>query len=419
MADDLASLMNQGLELAQNGDIAAARILFRRAVAGPGAAHPLVHYNLAKALAEPPQPDLPAALAHYRRAAELAPEFAPAWNGLGAVLLDLDRPEEAAEAYRQRALLRRTPHAGQFDDLNQTTHGKLAHDIEQLDYLAAQRRLPAPLFDAALSYRAAQAVLPQPGPGWPVVDIPAAIGARLSATYNRLAVWEPPAAFDGPAVNPALNGAAIEARYRATGPGIVHVDELLTRAALDGLRQFCLNGMMWNRYRYANGYLGAFIEDGFVAPLLTQVAAELRRALPNLLGPHPLQKLWAFKYDSKVSGIPIHADFAAINVNFWLTPDDANLDPAGGGLDIWDKEAPADWDFSKFNNDVPAIRRFLVESGARRLSIPYRQNRAAIFNSDLFHETAGVNFRPGYENRRINVTMLFGLRGDRQPLAGA
>ena len=51
VADDLASLMNQGLELAQNGDIAAARILFRRAVAGPGAAHPLVHYNLAKALA--------------------------------------------------------------------------------------------------------------------------------------------------------------------------------------------------------------------------------------------------------------------------------------------------------------------------------------------------------------------------------
>ena len=36
----------------------------------------------------------------------------------------------------------------------------------------------------------------------------------------------------------------------------------------------------------------------------------------------------------------MHADAAAVNVNFWLTPDDANLDPDGGGLVVWDKEAP-------------------------------------------------------------------------------
>jgi hypothetical protein len=34
-----------------------------------------------------------------------------------------------------------------------------------------------------------------------------------------------------------------------------------------------------------------------------------------------------------------------------------------------------------------------------------------IFNSDLFHETGEINFRSGYENRRINITMLFGKRG--------
>jgi len=35
-----------------------------------------------------------------------------------------------------------------------------------------------------------------------------------------------------------------------------------------------------------------------------------------------------------------------------------------------------------------------------------------IFNSDLFHETGEINFRGGYENRRINITMLFGKRGE-------
>ena len=56
------------------------------------------------------------------------------------------------------------------------------------------------------------------------------------------------------------------------------------------------------------------------------------------------------------------------------------------------------------------IVRFLEESRAAPVEVPYRQNRAVIFDSDLFHTTAPLTFKPGYENRRINVTMLFGKR---------
>jgi len=35
-----------------------------------------------------------------------------------------------------------------------------------------------------------------------------------------------------------------------------------------------------------------------------------------------------------------------------------------------------------------------------------------VFNSDLFHATDEFHFRDGYENRRINITMLFGLRNE-------
>ncbi len=45
--------------------------------------------------------------------------------------------------------------------------------------------------------------------------------------------------------------------------------------------------------------------------------------------------------------------------------------------------------------------------------IPYRYNRAIIFDSDLFHTTPALRFRSGYENRRINVTLLYGDRHDR------
>ena len=43
--------------------------------------------------------------------------------------------------------------------------------------------------------------------------------------------------------------------------------------------------------------------------------------------------------------------------------------------------------------------------------MPYRANRAVIFNSELLHQTNKVRFKPGYANRRINVTLLYGERG--------
>ncbi len=100
-----------------------------------------------------------------------------------------------------------------------------------------------------------------------------------------------------------------------------------------------------------------------------------------------------------------------MNVNFWLTPDEANRDPESGGLIVWDKRAPADCDFGRFIKDEAAIRAALKENGAQAVAVPYRQNRCVMFNSDLYHETGPLDFRPGYDNRRINVTMLFGKRG--------
>ncbi|MFD9466401.1 hypothetical protein ACFWBT_36795, partial [Streptomyces sp. NPDC060027] len=43
-------------------------------------------------------------------------------------------------------------------------------------------------------------------------------------------------------------------------------------------------------------------------------------------------------------------------------------------------------------------------------TIRYRQNRAVIFNSDLFHASDAIRFQPGYKNLRINITMLYGDR---------
>ena len=39
--------------------------------------------------------------------------------------------------------------------------------------------------------------------------------------------------------------------------------------------------------------------------------------------------------------------------------------------------------------------------------IPYKENRAVIFNSQLYHATDDFSFEESYENRRINITFLY------------
>jgi hypothetical protein len=81
-----------------------------------------------------------------------------------------------------------------------------------------------------------------------------------------------------------------------------------------------------------------------------------------------------------------------------------------GGLIIWDKGAPPDSDFARFNADAEASHAFLARNGARPVTIPHRANRAAIFNSGLFHQTDRFDFAPDYLDRRINITLLYGRR---------
>ena len=212
----------------------------------------------------------------------------------------------------------------------------------------------------------------------------------------------------GRAVN-AANAERAQAQWQSSRPRIVVIDNVLTTDALEKLRRFCWNSTVWHR-PYEKGYLGAMPEQGFACPLLAQIADELRETFPGIIRDHPLRKLWAFKYDSRMHGIGIHADQAAVNVNFWIAPDKANRNQDSGGMLIWDVAAPQEWDIETYNGDERAVRAFLARTGAKPLKIPHRANRAVIFDSDLFHETDSIDFHPGYLNRRINVTMLYGRR---------
>jgi len=53
----------------------------------------------------------------------------------------------------------------------------------------------------------------------------------------------------------------------------------------------------------------------------------------------------------------------------------------------------------------------LEQQADNTLLVPYRENRAVLFESRLFHYSDAPNFDKSYENHRINLTMLFGRHG--------
>ncbi len=287
---------------------------------------------------------------------------------------------------------------------------KLEHDIGQFSYLRAQGVMPDEMSEFIERYtRVLTAATGQHGSGdrW---EISEAERSEIGSIYNRFVHLRA-----APRVRKALSGAwhraTVEEAYLRHSFGLAVVDDFLSEDALQALRLFCLESTIWFNNRYAYGRLGTAFRRGFNCPLLIQIGQEIAEAFPCLIGDkHRLLQMWAYKYSNIQPETSAHADFAAVNVNFWLTPDEANLDPASGGMIIYDAEAPMSWDFDSYNKQGGKIAKFLREQAAQSVTVPYRANRAVIFNSDMFHTTQSLSFRDGYESRRINVTFLFGSR---------
>ena len=381
----------------------------------------------------------------YRRAITIKPVHAEAHNNLGLVLLENGRTAQAIESFQtalriQPLYLTALYNLGIAHKWNGDSHAalecfartaeakhnhgrpaqehfvyrsRLKHDAEQIQLLLDQGRIEdgwRPYLRALLDLRD-RADATAGSSTTNRIPIAAADLQTIAPSFNRFLYIAPCPELTGGAVNPALDCAAIEARYHARKPEVTFIDGLLTQEALDRLRDFCWHSTIWKK-DYENGYIGAFLGDGFASPLLLQIAEELRTRLPGIFGSHRLTQAWAFKHDSARRGLNIHADAAAVNVNFWITPDEANLNPESGGLVVWDKEAPRDWNFKAYNSDQNRgrIYEWLKAERAQEVKITYRANRAVLFNSDLFHETDEIAFKEGLTNRRINITLLYGHR---------
>lgn len=344
------------------------------------------------------------AIEGFARVCSIEPDHYLSHRALGFLLLAVGDQERALDHFARTYELRRgEDQTGiSIKSLTWSTRDKLLHDAEQFRYLSLRRRDRQGFEALARVYEKVATNFPERAALLSHIQ-----STELGENYNTAINITGAAEVGEGAVRQRSDRLATLAEFQAQN-GAVAVDDLLTPTALLRLRRCLLESTIWHDFSHIGGFVASYLEDGLASPLLLQIVVELRRQFPDLLGTHTLSQAWAFKGLNGRAAIDIHADDAAVSVNFWITPNEANLTPDGGGLKLCLTPPPDFWKLNDYHDDHDRISSFLNQNSKKILQVPYRENRAVIFQSRLFHWSDAPEFREGFENRRINLTLLFG-----------
>ena len=436
MSGEIGALLAKAAELVNGGQAAEAEAVYQRALSIEPT-HPGARHNLSALIAR--RGDASAALKILDDLVADEPGYASAHFNRGNALRSLDRTEEAVAAYsavvaldpdhhdahralgflwlargnRDRSLdhFARTYDLRRGEDrtgiaarsLRTASALKLRHDAELFRHLPSRVRDGQRFETLARIY---EGVAREIGDG--LVELTSVQLESLGADFNTgLHVIDAPEIMSG-AVNSSADWSRIEREFTKNRQGVAWLDDLLTDRALALLQRYLTESTIWHDFTHIQGFVSSYLEDGLACPLVLQIADEVRQALPGLLANKPLTQAWAFKALEGDKPIALHADDGAISLNFWITPDAANRNSDTGGLTVYRETPPEGWKLVDYDADQARIQAFLDGQRDSRVTVPYRQNRGAIFTSRLFHGTDQPDFETGYANHRSNITMLFG-----------
>ena len=339
------------------------------------------------------------AIKNYKKALLKDKDNYQIYQNLGLSYIDLGLYDDAYDyfktSYHLKYILKH------IDDKKYTTKYKIQHDIEQLNYLIDNKLLDNHYSELLDKYEKIKIE---------VLNSPDFLYClKQNTDYDKnLHLYSEKALKN--IINQELDFKKLETDYKNNQPGLIYFDNFLDKEALSELISFCLKSTIWHEYERKRGYIASYMSNGFNSKIIYQLAEELKEKFPLIFNQYNLRNVWAFKYMDNSEGVLIHADEAMINVNFWITSNQSNQDPDSGGMIVFDKEAPADWKFNQYNHQTQDIEKYLKNNNAKSIKISHQQNRVVIFNSGLFHQTDQFDFKRGYENHRINITLLFGKR---------
>ena len=361
----------------------------------------------------------------YRKALSIDPTLSAADGNLAIALLADGQYQEATEGLL-RSLVRDhglpSERLATFvEDVGSPKTGssyaspyKLRDRSDQLRYLIDQGRIDSSFEKLAERHEDLLEEIESEGGRQPYTPLSNRQLDPFCGYFDKLVHYRNSAAPKEGVLNPHLDFAAIEEEYRRNR--CLYFDGLLSEAALAELRRFCLESTVFFRHSEA-GFVGSYVAEGFACDLVLQLISELRRKLPNILGPLPINNMWCYRYGGRGHGVLPHNGDGSVTLNFWLTPDSANLGiPGSGGMVMYSKTHPSNWDWATFNRykDDPGIQAKIAEylADAEAKTVPYKCNRAVLFHSTLFHKTDPFDFKDTFCDRRMNITMLFGRRAE-------
>ena len=175
--------------------------------------------------------------------------------------------------------------------------------------------------------------------------------------------------------------------------GYCIIDDFLNPIYCERLRKFMLTVNVRNDIysSYASVNFSKNREDIWFR-LLTNISDEIKENF-KFLSKLNYERGWSFIHENiQNESVGKHADPGAmITFNVWCTPNECILKDSDehNGVVVYD------------TFDIREVEK------VKKNIIRYKFNRVIIFNSRKIHESLLSNFKPGYENRKVNYTFLY------------
>jgi len=198
---------------------------------------------------------------------------------------------------------------------------------------------------------------------------------------------------------------AIESQYVSSEPfNYAVIDNVLPSDVCASVREQIVGNWGW---QYMNWQAKELYIRDFELREITEVAHAIKESLPDLLHDMELVQYIAF-WHQRNAGLYAHSDTGAVTLNLWLTPDEYNLDPTTGGLILYDVKRRDDMLIHEFNAAPYSTDYLAANTKGQSVTIPYRFNRATLFDAKTLHASDQIHFvNDGPNTARINFSLLF------------
>lgn len=189
--------------------------------------------------------------------------------------------------------------------------------------------------------------------------------------------------------------------WKINSNNITIFDNFFTPECLKILKDRVLFGKYFDKQYDSYAAIDYFKGEDYLSELIAKNLSD-KIKLPSF------QRAWSFIYKCNSKGVGIHCDNSVYNLNVWVSGE-SQKNKSKNGLNIYILKPPKTWKRPEWNGNYNNLtKKYIISQKIKPIKIPYKSNRAILFDGAYFHGTNEVSMKEGFENRRVSYTMLFG-----------